>query len=775
VNDDLKDFSMVGLFLMEAESQVQTLNTGLLELEKNPAEPSGLEELMRAAHSLKGGARIVQSDQLVKFAHAMEDYFVAVTNHKITIQSDHIDLLLDGVDQIKMISETPEADFYSLISELEPHLNELAAAYKRFTTEPAATTPSPVKANPATPISSNMSSPVIPSRPSIPKITETTSQVYVPPANTPIPAVQEAPTRQESEKSNFIKVAAPQMERLMGLAGESVVNMSKLQDIEIRLNTLKKDFEIFNSILPHHQSGLSEELNTKCHDLSWMINGLSADFSDLIQTIEGFSDDFYREMISCKIMPFGDLAKVFPRMVRDTAKKLGKQVNFELSGEKTGLDRDILELLEAPIDHLLRNALDHGMESPAERIAAGKSPTGTIRLSAFHWAGMFNISITDDGRGIDLENLKQHIINRDLATAEMLKNMPTKELLDFLFLPGFSTREIVSEFSGRGVGLDVVMSMVQKVKGSINIETELGKFTTFHLQLPITLSVISAVIVEIGGELYAFPSTRIERLLEISSDQIHTLESHQYISLDNSTIGVVNARAILDYPMIELPKQQIPMLMMSDEEGRHALIVDKLIKESKIVVRPLDERLGKISCISAGALLEDGTPMLIVDVDDIVRAIDLHIKNNSLPLTRITEGKATEVKRKKVLVIDDSLTVRELERQILESHGYQVETAINGVDGWNAARTSHFDIIITDVDMPRMNGIELVEKIKSHQTLKTIPVMIVSYKDREEDRLKGIEAGADYYLTKSSFHDNTMIDAVYQLIGEAVHEDSDSK
>jgi len=763
--DDLKDFSMLGLFLMEAETQAQVLNEGLLQLEKEPTASGGLETLMRAAHSLKGGARIIQADMLVKFAHAMEDYFVAVINRKITIAENHIDQLLNGVDLLKMLAETPEAAFETTLNEHQTELERLAGIYQKLTAPvaPAAPEPAPPAAPPPTP-------PVAAIPPGAPVAAPTAT---APPR--PVSAHDHEPTTKGGPgKENFVKVAAPKMERLMGLAGEALVYSKKMQDMEKQLLRLRQQVGQLQSlgqqlslhaIAGHHDEW--EDFQRRFHDLDWSSTELSNGVAELTVMADNFGENLYQEVISCKIMPFGDLAKMFPRMVRDVAKKLGKKVNFEISGEKTGLDRDILELLEAPIDHLLRNALDHGLETPDERLAAGKPPEGTIKLSAFHWAGMFNITITDDGRGIDLENLKRHIISKDLATEEMLNAMPRKELLDFLFLPGFSTRNTVSEFSGRGVGLDVVMNMVQEVKGSINIETELGKYTTFHLRLPITLSIISAMIVEIGEELYAIPSTRIDRLLVIASDRIQTLEGHQYIRYDDTNIGIVSGREILGYPLQELDREQIPLVIMSDRESSHAMIVDRLRGEAKLVVRPLDERLGKIPGVAAAAILDDGTPVLIADVDDIVRAIDGHIKNNSLHHLNTRSDQAENVQRKNVLVIDDSITVRELEKQILESHGYQVETAVNGVDGWNAVRTAHFDIVITDLDMPRMNGFELVEKIKNHPTLKNLPVMIVSYKDREEDRLRGVELGADYYLTKSSFHDNTMLDAVYQLIGEA--------
>ncbi len=739
---DLKNFSMLGLFLMEAESQAQALNDGLLKLEKAPAGKGDLESLMRAAHSLKGGARIIQSDVIVKFAHAMEDYFAAVINGSIVIMPEHVDHLLVGVDMIKKISQTKEADFAEFIAGHADNFTALSGIYADLTA--GKTVAGRVRAE----IVSEESI-------GVDKSTDGAAQV--------------------------VKVAETKMKKLLELAGESFVNVKKVQALEREIHYLKKICgqageiigKLRESFTPHGEmewenGEWNEELKSLQEDHSIRMTEFSRDISELSRKLESFSEDLYNEVVSCKIMPFQDLARIFPRMVRDLALNLGKQIELEISGGNTGLDRDILEKLEAPLTHLLRNAVDHGLESPAERLKAGKPAIGTIRVSAFHWAGMFNITITDDGRGIDVEALRECIVEKKLATREMLQNMPEREIFDFLFLPGFTTRSEVSEISGRGIGLDVVMTMIQEVKGQIEVETRLGEYTMFRLQMPVSLSVIQALIAEIGGEIYAFPSTRIDRLLSIPTDQLLTLENHQYFQYEGANIGVVSAAEVFGYPDRPLETNEVQLLLVSDRYNQYALVIDRFVREEKIVVRPLDERLGKVFCISAASILDDGSPILIVEVDDLVRSIDNHVKNDTLHRINRDIGDSAPVIRKKILVIDDSITVRELEKQILESHGYLVEVAVNGMDGWNAVRNSEYDMVITDIDMPRMNGFELVEKIKGTGRLKNIPVMIVSYKDREEDKVRGAEAGADFYLTKSSFHDNTMIDAVYKLIGEAV-------
>ena len=325
----------------------------------------------------------------------------------------------------------------------------------------------------------------------------------------------------------------------------------------------------------------------------------------------------------------------------------------------------------------------------------------------------------------------------------------------------------MTEISGRGVGLDVVQDMVKQVRGTVRVSSQPGKGTRFQLQLPLTLSVVRTLLVEIGGEPYAFPLAHIVRTLKLPKDEIELLEGRQHFDLDGQPVGLVTAHQVLGGGEPELAGDELPVVVVGDQQQRYGLVVDRFLGERELVVQPLDPRLGKIKDISAGALMEDGSPVLIVDVEDLIRSIDKLVAAGRLSTVQRGAGRRRREARKRVLVVDDSLTVRELERKLLDQHGYDVEVAVDGMDGWNAVRTGHFDLVVTDVDMPRMDGIELVTLIKKDPNLKSLPVMIVSYKDREEDRQRGLEAGADYYLTKGSFHDETLLQAVVDLIGEA--------
>ena len=455
-------------------------------------------------------------------------------------------------------------------------------------------------------------------------------------------------------------------------------------------------------------------------------------------------------------------------MVRDISHDLGKKINLDLLGLDTLIDSDILDKIEAPLTHLIRNAMDHGIEAPEVRQKNNKTESGNITVHAYHHAGSLIISIVDDGKGVDLEVLKKKIITKNRISEEMANQLSESEILDFLFLPGFSTRDNVTEYSGRGVGLDVVHSVVAELRGQIRCSTKLHQGMSVELQLPLTLSVIRTLMTKIAGESYAFPLARINTILKLEKSDIFSIENKQFIKFNNQDICLVDAAQILGYSGQQKNDSDILNLIIVTNHDEHfALIVDEVLDRQELALCTIDTRLGKIKDISASAISDDGLPVLILDIDDIFISIMELISNKQLGDISSQTSSHDKQAFKQVLVIDDSLTVREVEKKLLESRGYEVDIAVDGADGWNTVRNKQYDLVITDIDMPRMNGIELVKLIKQDATLNSIPIMIVSYKDNPEDRRNGLDAGADYYLTKGSFHDESLIDAVIDLIGEA--------
>lgn len=765
---NIDDASLFELFRGELEVHGATLNEGLLALENTRDPAEALRNLMRAAHSIKGAARIVGLDIPVKVAHAMEDTFVAAQEGKLSIQPDDVDLLLQGVDFFQKLSRISEAELGAWLGAQESLINSLAQQlHRKLAGEPVPPTPPapaaqlPVLAPPTVPAAPPLA--VAPQSPAVP-------------AEMP----ESARPKQQADADlldRAVKVTAANLNRILGLAAESLVETRQTRQFADDLQRLKKQHRRLSSAILALREKLERterdsSLREACSELQQSLVECRREldfhleqFDGLARRLGQLSDGLYREVISSRMRPFEDGAQGFPRLVRDLARRLSKKVRFQITGKETAVDRDILEKLEAPLNHILRNALDHGMEFPNDRIAAGKEPEGNLRLEARHRAGMLLVEVSDDGPGINLDRVRRKVLEKNLSTPELIAKMTEAEILEFLFLPGFSTASEVTEVSGRGVGLDVVQAMVHEAGGAVRVFSQVGKGTTFQLQLPITRSVIRALLVQIAGEPYAFPLARIDRALKLPWNRIKTIENRLYFPLDNENVGLLAAADVLELRAPRPSSDEVCLVVVSDRTARYGLEVDAFLGERDLVVRPLEPRLGKVPDISSASLMEDGAPLLIIDVDDIVRSIDSLLSAGALKRTARAASAAANTKTKRVLVVDDSVTVREVERKLLENHGYEVDVAVDGREGWNAVRLGNYDLVISDVDMPRMNGIEFVRHIKQDARLKSLPVMIVSYKDREEDRMRGLEAGADYYFTKSSFHDATMINAVRDLIG----------
>jgi two-component system sensor histidine kinase and response regulator WspE len=589
------------------------------------------------------------------------------------------------------------------------------------------------------------------------------------------PAAKNADAATDPNK-RVLRVAAQSIDRLMGLAGESLVEARRVASFAKMIDRMRKQQAALTHALDELErevSGsaagkrLTSEAKERAKACAELFMGHSAEIDSYSRRAEELSERLYREALKSRMRPFGDGTHAFPRLVRDLAKQLGKQVRFDIVGSQTEVDRDVLESLEAPLNHLLRNALDHGLEGADERRQVGKPEQGTLRLEARHHAGVLAIVVADDGRGIDPEKIRNRAVERGLVNANLAATMSRSELLEFLFLPGFTTASTVTDVSGRGIGLDVVKSMVEAVAGTVRVTTEVTKGTIFHLQLPVTRSVARALVADIAGEKYAFPLLRIERVLRVPVADVRLLENRQYFILDDANVALIDARQLLGADRAAGGKDTLSVVVIGERAQRFGIIVDDFAGEHDLVVRPLDARLGKVQDVAAAAILADGSPALIVDVEDMLRSIDRALRSGILVNVGKTAAAAEQVVKKRILVVDDSITVREAERQLLVSRGYEVDVALDGIDALNAIRRTRYDLIISDIDMPRLNGIELVKTIKQDSSLKDIPIVIVSYKDRSEDRLRGLEAGANYYLTKSSFHDEKLVEAVTDLIGEA--------
>ncbi|MFL1513845.1 hybrid sensor histidine kinase/response regulator [Pseudomonas prosekii] len=761
--EQMRDASLLELFSLEAEAQTQVLSAGLLALERDPTQADHLESCMRAAHSLKGAARIVGVDAGVSVAHVMEDCLVSAQESRLYLRPEHIDALLQGTDLLMRIATPTHApsalDIEAYVALMGRLLDPLALA--------------PPISTPIAPFMDEL------------QLQAPAVEVPVPVIEQPLvaPAVASEPPRVNRRTTEngerVLRVTAERLNSLLDLSSKSLVETLRLKPHLATMQRLKRT----------QSNGLRalENLNVHLKDLHLSLEAqealddarrLLAESQQLLVEKNAELDEFawhasqraqvlYDTALACRMRPFADVLSGQVRMVRDLGRDLGKQVRLEIEGEKTQVDRDVLEKLEAPLTHLLRNAVDHGIETPEQRLLAGKPAEGLIRLRASHQAGLLVLELSDDGNGVDLEKVRRSIIERQLSPAETAAQLSEEELLTFLFLPGFSLRDKVTEVSGRGVGLDAVQHMVRQLRGAVVLEQTAGEGSRFHLEVPLTLSVVRSLVVEVGDEAYAFPLAHIERMCDLEADDIVQLEGRQHFWYEGRHVGLVAASQLLQRPASQTSQQTLKVVVIRERDAIYGVAVERFVGERTLVVLPLDERLGKIQDISAGALLDDGSVVLIVDVEDMLRSVDKLLNTGRLERIARHSNQAAEAARKRILVVDDSLTVRELQRKLLLNRGYDVAVAVDGMDGWNALRSEDFDLLITDIDMPRMDGIELVSLLRRDNRLQSLPVMVVSYKDREEDRRRGLDAGADYYLAKASFHDDALLDAVVELIGGA--------
>lgn len=735
---DLSGFSLFELFRSEAETQSALLTQGLLALDRDAGNLAAIEPLMRAAHSIKGAAAIVDLPALVEFAHQIENCLVLAQQGALQLNAQRIDALLAAVDIITRVAAQTEENVARWLDQHAPRLAHIVLAM-------AAADDSTVLASPMHPMEGEIAA---------------------------------AP---EIQRDNVLKISTDRFDALLSFASQTRVAANALVPFVLAMERHKRrQSELFDLIEQLHQNLDDEGTASRLRDQSQLILEKMAPLRALFGTALSEVDSAQRRLISgtrgmldavlaLRMRPFRDGTSGFPRMMRDLARSLGKDVLFQISGEATLIDRDILTQIESPLTHLLRNALDHGMETPAARLAVGKPAQGRIRLDARHSAGLLRIEVSDDGTGVDIEQVRRAVVARNLSSAAMAAELTQAELLAFLLLPAFSMKTDADHVSGRGVGLDVVHATVRQLQGNLQMQSEPGQRFSIVLTLPLSQSLVRALVIEISGEAYAIQISSIDRIVKLPLTDIHVLEDKQFFTLDGQHVGLISASQLLSLGQMAAPAGELPVIVLGGTQQRYGLAVDGIIGEFTLAVQSLEAVFGKLRDVASAALLDDGRPALLLDVPDLLVSIDKLLGDNQLHALQALQGatSANARARKRVLVVDDSMTVREMERKLLLARGFAVDVAIDGVDGWNAVRSVDYDLIITDVDMPRMNGIELVLLIRKDVRLNRLPVMIVSYKDRPEDRNRGIDAGANYYLTKGSFHDATLLDAVVDLIGES--------
>lgn len=747
--DRLSDLSMVELFRMEVEQQVTIATESLMFIEQQGIDETHLAAVMRAAHSIKGAARLVDCQEAVDVAHIVEEWISRVGNHDGVLKEDSVDQLLEAIDTIEEIAREKEDG---------KRLPETTAKQAEQIIE---------------------------------RLTETLPGARVATGSKTAAELQEWDRRHRERRQDdrrgarasevagesTLRIAAERFDSLMALAGEATASARWLQPYAESMRRLKRqqwellfDLEALREnmrSMPNAEGPRQrlEEAYQRAINGRDVLEQKVSELEVFDAKLEALASRLHAEVMASRMRPFRDSVRGLARIIRRIARTLGKDVRLELSGLDILLDREILQRLEAPLGHLLNNAVDHAIETPDERERAGKPREGTIWINAALQRGIVQIRVRDDGRGIDRERVIEKLVQRNILDRGTANSLPESELYDFILLPGFSTRDAVSSFSGRGVGLDAVAELVRTVGGQLQIESTFGKGSCFTLHLPATRAVMRALLVDIGGEPYAFPLSRIDRIIKIDLAEARIPDGVAYVDINEETVTLVPTARVLEINTQRPLEGVMPALLVREHNACYAVLVDRLLGEKELITRVVPTQLGKVRDISSVSILDNGEPVLILDADELLLSGKALLAKRDPTLFETAEVSGGG-RRKRVLVVDDSLTVRELERKLLLADGFDVSVAADGWAGWQAVRRASFDLVITDVDMPRLDGLQLVRMLKQDSILRRIPVIMVSYMDRPQDRARALDAGADRFVAKASFDDNALRQEVRQMLGE---------
>jgi two-component system chemotaxis sensor kinase CheA len=734
-------------FRVELEEKSQLITDNLLLLDKGnlPAEKQSkaIEEIFRSAHNIKGAARGVGVDDVGQIAHSIESIFSAIQKKSLVLTEKLISLCLKAVDKMRTAMQS-YLDKTLLPFSIEDFLAELQSSCGSDTVE-----------------------------------TETVKKLQ--PENVQNKPVLEATIEKSqplsTQKEQTIHVSLDNLDRVSALMEKMQVNKIAIDDYYLELNKLTEKIKRFSQLWKKSLSSLNNrfghELGESLSQLHDMSDNALTEMSDLsyqlnknmrvqVNELSILSNSLQDEVRMLRLVPATTLLRSMPRYVRDIAIELGKQVDFEIKGDQVKMDKMVLEALQDPLMHLLRNAIDHGIEAPNVRKGNNKLEIGRISVNVCEEGDHILIVVEDDGAGIDIEKIAKKALEKKIVSPTELNTMSDNDILNYIFHPGLSTKENITQLSGRGVGLDVVKTNIEGLKGSVQVETILGKGTTFYLRVPLTLASERGLTFRCGGQLFVIPTNSIERVMMLETDKIVEVEASQAILLNGHPVYLLLLSDILNLEKIEsINPSQVSIIVIKKAGLSVALVVDEIIGEREIVIKPLHPPLHSVTFVSGGTLAGNGQVIIVLNADDIVN-VAFHIVNSSRITTKSDESQ--NIIKPHILVVDDSITTRTLEKNILESKNYQVTTAVDGKEAWEILQKQKFSLLITDVSMPNMDGFALTELVRKSEKLSELPVIIVTSLGSDEEKVKGLKAGANHYIVKSEFESGALLTIVEQLI-----------
>ncbi|TAN40371.1 MAG: hybrid sensor histidine kinase/response regulator [Nitrospirae bacterium] len=715
----------IARFVEEARDHVAALNRGLVELEKDPGDGENLNAIFRAAHTIKGSSRMLKLTDITEVAHTLEDALGALRDKRISHTRELAELLYRGVDALSAMVETMSAG-----GQISMDNAPLCEALARAAAGAPATGSAGREENKAAPLS---------------------RAVGVEP-----PSAQQA--KQVSPES--IRVKSEKLDDLIRLMGEVVSHQNKLKQ---RIADL--------SVLEREAKQTLDSCSRACEDRSLAnARSLHLGLKQLLSVMRQdktlqdiLTAEFQEKALMLRMVPLSTIFDPLHRLVRDISTSLGKEVDFEIEGGGIELDKKMVEKLSDPLMHMLRNSIDHGIEEPQVRRQTGKPVKGKVRLSASCDAGNILIELFDDGGGISAAKIKEKALARKMFEAAALEGMPEPALLDLIFLPGFSTSGFITDISGRGVGMDVVKrNIVEDLKGTVHLSTKEGQGSIFTVRIPMTLAIMRVLLVSCRGITCGITTHYVTEIIRVERTEIISVVDRKALRLREEFIPVTDMGDILNFrPNGGKQPGMLLVLIVQVGAEKTGLIVDAVLDEEDMVIKSLPDHLKRVQLVSGVTVSGRNEIINILNMPALMEAAKS--ARAGRPAGQSAEEAGQEIN---ILVVDDSINTREIEKSILEAYGYRVTIAGDGMEALDMAGGSKFDLVITDVEMPRLDGFSLTERLRSDSSYKDVPIIIVTSREKDEDKKRGISVGADAYIVKGAFDQSNLVETVQNLIGK---------
>lgn len=735
----------IARFVAEAVDHLKNMNDGLLALEKNSAEQESLNLVLRSAHTIKGSSRMLGLSLIGELAHKLEDALeVLKTEQRGPAFFDAVfkalDLIAEMVDEVKGGGENTQ-DLNDIIELLYKATQGDTPEFKEEKLPDMSVPPTVLEEE---------------TQPDAVK-----QQDEAKPAESVRQQEKKLPEQQiKNTNADTVRIDTSKLDQATKLVGELVSNQSRLRRNLAAIEAIRRE-SAKNLDQVSNLAGAGEayqEALQSTQKINIMLRQLDLDYKNDLVYQSLLTEELLENVSRMRMLPISTILGQFHRYVRDISASCGKKVELITEGDETELDKTIIDKIGDPLLHMLRNSIDHGIETPDDRTKARKSSTGVIKIRAGYDAGSACIDISDDGAGISIQKVKEKAVQKKLYDMATLDEMPENQIVNLIFMPGFSTSTFITDISGRGVGMDVVKNtIVEQLKGSVHVQTVAGQGSTFHIKLPLTLAIMRVFQVKVGEALIGMTVSSIAEVMKIKHDEIIDVVDKKAIRLREKLIPVVHLSSIVSLPANPAGKYAM-VLVLSHADELLGVIVDSLISEEDMEIKVLPRHMKNNGLVSGVAVTGKNDIVMVLNISKIF-ALAKNVRT-----TKAVNNATESARSVHILVVDDSVNTREIERSILESFGYHVDVACDGLDGYEKAQAFHYDLIVSDVEMPRMDGFSLTEKLRKDAAYKHTPIVIVSSRDKEEDKRRGMQAGANAYIVKGSFEQSNLLSTVQTLV-----------